>query len=103
MQMCYCPLIKIFISSHQSLTVLNNEWFRQLVNVTIDIPSFFHYFRNHFLKDIKDMVHEAINEKIKKARNVTLIPDIWEDNGDHFLGLGATVVNEKTSTYSRNN
>jgi hypothetical protein len=84
-------LIKFFITSNQSLSVLENEWFRLLVNPNVDISSY-HYFRNFFLKEVTDMVSESISEKLNRACNVTLIPDIWKYNGDHYLGLGATAI-----------
>jgi hypothetical protein len=80
-------LLKFFVSSHQSIDVLNNEWLQLLINKTVSIPSY-HYFRNFFLKE----VHEEIDAKLKVAHSISIIPDIWEDSGNHYLGLGCTVV-----------
>ena len=87
-------LIRFFITSHQSITTLVNEWFRLLVNPSFEIPRY-HYFRNFFLKEVTDMVGEAISDRLKRAFNVTVIPDTWEHNGKHYLGLGATVIYKK--------
>ena len=84
-------LIKFFVSSHQSIDVLNNEWLQLLINKTVSIPSY-HYFRNFFIKEVKNIVHEEIDAKLKVAHSISIIPDIWEDSGNHYLGLGCTVV-----------
>ena len=62
-------LIKFFITSNQSLSVLENEWFRLLVNPNVNISSF-HYFRNFFLKEVTDMVSESISEKLNRIPNL---------------------------------
>ena len=47
---------------------------------------------NFFLKEVTDMVSETISDRLKRAFNVTVIPEIWENSGNHYLGLGATVI-----------
>jgi hypothetical protein len=42
-------LIKFFVSSHQSIDVLNNEWLQLLINKTVSIPCY-HYFSKFFFK-----------------------------------------------------
>ena len=84
-------LIKFFISSNQSMLVLENDWLRLLISPSVEISSY-HYFRNFFLNEVTDMVTEAISAKLANAFSLTIIPDIWEHNGDHYLGLGGTVI-----------
>lgn len=86
-------LIKFFVSSHQSIESLNNEWLGLLINKSVAIPSY-HYFRKFFLKEVRNMVHEEIDSKLKSAHSVSIIPDIWEDSGNHCLGLGCTIVSK---------
>ncbi len=37
-------------------------------------------------------LHDVIKDLLKKALVVTIIPDIWENNLNHRLGLGATLT-----------
>jgi hypothetical protein len=84
-------LIKLFVSSYQSLNLLKNEYFRKLCSNSVHIPSEV-YFRYDFLKEVIEKLHHEIEVLLKKALVVTLIPDIWESNLIHRLGLGVTLV-----------
>ena len=84
-------LVKLFVTSYQSLSMLSNEWFRKLINNSVEIPSEF-YFRYDFLGRVINSLHDVIEDLLKKAVVVTIIPDIWEKNLNHRLGLGATLT-----------
>ena len=84
-------LIKLFVSSNQSLNLLKNEYFRKLCSNSVHILSEV-YFRYDFLKEVIEKLHHEIEVLLKKALVVTLIPDIWESNLIHRLGLGVTLV-----------
>ena len=78
-------LIKLVVSSYQSLNLLKNEYFRKLCSNSVHIPTEL-YFRYEFLKEVIEKLHEEIETLLKKALVVTLIPDIWESNLIHRLG-----------------
>ena len=84
-------LIKLVVSSYQSLNLLKNEYFRKLCSNSVHIPTEL-YFRYDFLKEVIEKLHEEIETLLKKALVVTLIPDIWESNLIHRLGLGVTLI-----------
>jgi hypothetical protein len=75
-------LVKLLVSSYQSLNLLKNEYFRKLCSV--HIPSEV-YFRYDFLKEVIEKLHHKIAVLLKKALVVTLIPDIWESYLIHRL------------------
>ena len=87
----------MFVSSYQSLALISNEYFRKLISNTVSIPSLF-YFRYDFLQKVIDNLHKEIETILKEALIVTLIPDIWEKNFFHRLGLGAVVT---TASFDR--
>jgi hypothetical protein len=39
------------------------------------------------------LLKDEITKLLKKSVAITLIPDIWEHNREHFLGLGASIIN----------
>ena len=84
-------LIKLFVSSFQSLSLLKNEYFRKLISQSVDIRSEF-YFRYDFLHTVIQQLHNEIEKSLDKALIVTLTPDIWEKHFEHRLGLGALLV-----------
>ena len=77
--------------------MLSNEWFRKLINNSVEIPSEF-YFRYDFLARVINSLHDVIEDLLKKAVVVTIIPDIWEKNLNHRLGLGATLTFDSFET-----
>jgi hypothetical protein len=90
-------LVKFFVSSYQILSDLQNQHFRQLIDSSIKIPSYV-YFRNSFLPEVCEMLSKELETKLKEAKYVTIIPDVWEYNFVHRLGLGATLVYDSFQT-----
>ncbi len=39
------------------------------------------------------LLKDEITKLLKESVAITLIPDIWEHNREHFLGLGASIIN----------
>jgi hypothetical protein len=52
-------LVKLFVSSYQSLSLISNEYFRKLISDSVKIPSEY-YFRYDFLKTVVENLHGAI-------------------------------------------
>jgi hypothetical protein len=75
-------LIKLFVSSYQSLSLISNEYFRKLISDSVKIPSDY-YFCNDFLKTVVEKLHGAIQNILQESLIVTLIPDIWKKNFIH--------------------
>ena len=90
-------LIKFFISSYQSLALLDNEHFKNLIRPTINVPSYF-IFRNSMLPEVMLNLHDVIEEKLNNAAYICLIPDIWEYDFNNYLGLAATICSHSGET-----
>jgi hypothetical protein len=84
--------VKFFISSYQSMSVLENDYLYRLLKPSLKIDGYF-YFRNSFLPRVVLLLKDEITKLLKKSVAITLIPDIWEHNREHFLGLGASIIN----------
>ena len=84
--------VNFFISRYQSLSTLENEYFYKLLKPSLKINGYF-YFRNAFLPRVKQLLKTEITKKLKDSVGIRLIPDIWEHNRDHYLGLGASLIN----------
>jgi hypothetical protein len=84
-------IIKLFVSTYQSLSMISNEYFRRLINNTVEIPCLY-YFRYDFLQMVIEHLHDEITIILNDALIVTLIPDIWEKHLIHRLGLGTIVT-----------
>ena len=57
------------------------------------MPSYY-YFRHDFLPTVMEKLHDSIEKLLNDAVYVTIIPDIWENNLTHYLGLDSTLVND---------
>lgn len=90
-------IIKLFVSTYQSLSMISNEHFRKLISNTVDIPCLY-YFRYDFLETVIEHLHGKITEILDESLIVALVPDIWENNLIHRLGLGAIVT---SATFER--
>ena len=62
-----------------------------MISESVNIPSEF-YFRYDFLQIVIQQLHDEIEKLLDKSLVVTLVPDIWEKNFDHRLGLGAILT-----------
>ena len=84
--------VKFFISTYQSMSVLENDYLYRLLKPSLKIDGYF-YFRNSFWLRVFLLLKDEITKLLKKSVAITLIPDIWEHNREHFLGLGASIIN----------
>jgi len=80
--------VKFFISTYQSMSDLENDYLYRLLKPSLKIDGYF-YFRNSFLPRVVLLLKDEITKLLKKSVAITLIPDIWEHNREHFLGLCA--------------
>lgn len=78
--------IKFFITAYQNLNLLQNPYFRLLIQRTIQIPDYF-YFRYQMLPQCLGMLHDMIEQLLNQASYVLLVPDIWEHNFLSYVGL----------------
>ena len=84
--------VKFFISTYQSLSVLENDYLYRLLKPSLKVDGYF-YFRNSFLPRVVQLLKGEITKLLRKSVAITLIPDIWEHSREHFLGLGASIIN----------
>ena len=84
-------IIRLFISSHQSLTLLRNEVFVSAFKTVLPVPDY-KTFRYTLLPNSIIKLKQYIEIKLKGAAYVTIIPDIWEKDKEHFLGLAAILT-----------
>lgn len=84
--------VKFFISSYQNLSILNKKYFFKLLKPGLEISNYF-YFRNNFLPRVVNILKEEITTRLNNCVAISLIPDILEHAREHFLGLGASLIN----------
>jgi hypothetical protein len=78
-------LIKYVVSSNSSISELENEHLRTLINENLKLPSVY-TFRYNILPQILEKLKLKIEEKLKKADYITLIPDGWSSNSIEYFG-----------------
>jgi hypothetical protein len=81
-------LIRLFIASHQSLTLINSNIFSETFKSALPVPDY-KTFRNTLPPCALEKMKKYIEPKLNSAFSVVIIPDLWEKNQDHFIGLGA--------------
>lgn len=78
-------LIKYVVSSNSSISELENEHLRKLIMQNLKVPSTF-TFRYNILPQVLEQLKKKIEEKLRKAEYVTLIPDGWSSNSIEYFG-----------------
>ena len=90
-------LIRLFIASHQSLTLISSNVFSETFKSALPVPDY-KTFRNTLLPSALEKMKKYIETKLNSAFSVVIIPDLWEKNQDHYIGLGAIL---SFSTFER--
>ena len=82
--------IKFFLTSSIALEAINNPYLRKCLSFKVPSAK---TFKNVYLPNVFNTLQEAINERLRVARSITLIADIWtsKTNND-FLGLAGMLV-----------
>lgn len=85
-------IVKFFLKSNLSLTVFESKEFRDIVKIKLNSKK---SFQNEILPNVLDKVYSCINEKLNKAKVVSLIADIWSNSAlQDFLAVAATITDE---------
>lgn len=86
--------IMLFITSNSCLDILNNRYYQKILKkAKIEIVGEF-AFRNTILPNIKNNLHEAIENKLQNEYSVCLIVDLWSSkSNDDYIGLCAVLTN----------
>lgn len=83
-------LAKYFLTSNSAIAELKNPFLRQMLTFKLPCRD---TFMNTVLPEIKDLIHKKIEEKLKEAKSVCLITDLWSNTSNsQYLALACSIV-----------
>ena len=85
-------IVKYFVSSNTAYKESENPYLRDLIPLKLPCKE---TFSEVIIKKVMDMLHTSLNNKLKQAKSICLISDIWSNKQMlAFLGLAALITNE---------
>ena len=73
--------------------MLKNQWLRELLKDKIELTGPV-AFRNSVLPAIYSKLRNELERRLKKAKTICLITNIWTNKQAKYIGLGAAITTE---------